>query len=65
MSNKTSFLVSAGALGLLAVGPAVVQADTPTSNSLGDVVTVLCQTLQVCAPSNPTPDDDGVIMSRD
>lgn len=64
MSKKTSFLVSVGALGLLALGPAVVQADTPASSSLGTVLTALCQTLQLCGPSNPTPDDDGVIMSR-
>lgn len=65
MRNKASFLTCAGALGLLALGPAVVQADTPTSNSPGDVLIALCQALQVCAPSNPTTDDDGVIMSRD
>jgi hypothetical protein len=64
MSKKTSFVVRAGAVGLLAFGPAVVQADTPGSNSLSAVLIALCQTLQVCAPTNPTPDDDGVIMSR-
>jgi hypothetical protein len=64
MSRKTSFVISAGALGLLAFGPAVVQADTPDTSSLGAALTALCQTLHFCAPTNPTPDDDGIIVSR-